>query len=99
MAAVTRLLRRPRTPTTTATARPTPSASSGSRWAPWASASGRRPSARRGRPADVRAAPALRAVLGGLLLVVLTAAPAAADPAGPSDFRSEVTDITPTAPG
>jgi hypothetical protein len=47
----------------------------------------------------VRAAPALRAVLGGLLLVMLTAAPAAADPAGPSDFRSEVTDVTPTAPG
>jgi hypothetical protein len=47
----------------------------------------------------VRAAPALRALLGGLVLVVLTAAPAAADPAGPSDFRSEVTGIQPAAKG
>jgi hypothetical protein len=47
----------------------------------------------------VRAAPILRAALGGLILVVLTAGPAAADPAGPSDFRSTVTRITPAAPG
>jgi hypothetical protein len=40
-----------------------------------------------------------RALLGGLVLAALTAAPAAADPAGPSDFRSEVTGITPSAPG
>lgn len=32
-------------------------------------------------------------------VVVVTAAPAAADPAGPSDFRSEVTGISPAADG
>jgi hypothetical protein len=40
-----------------------------------------------------------RALIGGLALVALTAAPAAADPAGPSDFRSRVTGIEPAAPG
>jgi hypothetical protein len=43
--------------------------------------------------------PLARALLGGLALVVLTAAPAAADPAGPSDFRSVVTGIVPTVKG
>jgi hypothetical protein len=43
--------------------------------------------------------PLARALLGGLALVLLTATPAAADPAGPSDFRSEVTGIEPAARG
>ena len=34
-----------------------------------------------------------------VVTVVLTAAPAAADPAGPSDFRSEVTGIVPSVDG
>lgn len=38
---------------------------------------------------------ARRAGLLGLAVVVLTASPATADPAGPSDFRSEVTGIVP----
>lgn len=41
----------------------------------------------------------VRALLGGLALVGLTAAPAAADAAGPSDFRSEVTRIAPAVDG
>lgn len=40
-----------------------------------------------------------RALLGGLALVAIAAGPAAADPAGPSDFRSRVTGIEPAAPG
>lgn len=54
----------------------------------------------------MRAAPGLhsrrllaRTLFGGLALVALTAAPAAADAAGPSDFRSEVTRITPSVDG
>jgi hypothetical protein len=53
----------------------------------------------------VRAAPSslLRrlglAALGGLALVLLAAGPASADPAGPSDFRSRVTGISPPAAG
>jgi hypothetical protein len=39
------------------------------------------------------------AVLGGLALVASTPAPASADPAGPSDFRSEVTGIEPDVTG
>jgi hypothetical protein len=35
----------------------------------------------------------------GLGLVLLAASPASADPAGPSDFRSEVTEIVPDAAG
>lgn len=41
----------------------------------------------------------LRLVAIALGLVVVTAAPAAADPAGPSDFRSEVTGLSPAADG
>lgn len=40
-----------------------------------------------------------RALVGGLALVAVTAGPAAADAAGPSDFRSEVTRITPDVAG
>jgi hypothetical protein len=40
-----------------------------------------------------------KVLLGATLLTVLGAAPASADPAGPSDFRSEVTRIVPTVPG
>lgn len=40
-----------------------------------------------------------RAVLGGLAVVVLAATPAAADPAGPTDFRAEVTGIVPAVGG
>jgi hypothetical protein len=39
------------------------------------------------------------ALAGGVGIVLLTAAPAAADPAGPSDFRSEVTGIVPALDG
>ena len=39
--------------------------------------------------------PLTRAGLLGLVAVLLSAAPASADPAGPSDFRSEVTEISP----
>lgn len=38
---------------------------------------------------------ARRAGVLGLLAVLLSASPASADPAGPSDFRSEVTEISP----
>lgn len=41
----------------------------------------------------------LRLVAIALGLVVVTAAPAAADPAGPSDFRSEVTGLSPDVEG
>lgn len=41
----------------------------------------------------------LRVVVGGLVLVGFTAAPAGADPSGPSDFRSEVTGIVPAVEG
>jgi hypothetical protein len=37
----------------------------------------------------------VRVVVGSIGLLVVIAAPAAADPAGPSDFRSEVTGIVP----
>ncbi|MDP1818375.1 MAG: hypothetical protein Q8K58_00595 [Acidimicrobiales bacterium] len=40
-----------------------------------------------------------RAVLLGAALLPLVAAPAGADPAGPTDFRSEVTEITPSVDG
>jgi hypothetical protein len=40
-----------------------------------------------------------RTVLAAAALVMLSAAPAAADPAGPSDFRSEVTGIVPAVEG
>lgn len=56
--------------------------------------------------ADVAAVAGIRplrslagALLGGLLLVGLAAAPASADPAGPSDFRSRVTGIVPEVDG
>lgn len=42
---------------------------------------------------------ALRALLLALGLVVWLASPAAADPAGPSDFRAEVTEIAPEVDG
>ena len=41
----------------------------------------------------------VRVTAVALGLVVVTAAPAAADPAGPSDFRSEVTGIVPSVDG
>lgn len=41
----------------------------------------------------------LRLLLLSVGMVVLTGSPAAADPAGPSDFRSEVTGIVPPADG
>jgi len=41
----------------------------------------------------------LHLVAVALGLVVVTASPAAADPAGPSDFRSEVTGLSPAAEG
>ena len=41
----------------------------------------------------------LRVLVVALALVGFAAAPAAADPAGPSDFRSEVTRITPDIEG
>jgi hypothetical protein len=40
-----------------------------------------------------------RAVLGAVAVLVLTAPPARADAAGPSDFRSEVTGIVPAVDG
>lgn len=40
-----------------------------------------------------------RVVLGACALVVLTAAPASADPAKPGDYRSTVTRTEPTVPG
>jgi hypothetical protein len=52
-------------------------------------------------PRPVRTAPrrswrlAVRAALIGVALTLLSATPAAADPVGPSDFRSEVTGIEP----
>lgn len=45
------------------------------------------------------ARPLARMLLLGLGLVGLAAAPAAADPAGPSDFRSDVTGIVPAVDG
>lgn len=39
------------------------------------------------------------ALIGGIALVVLLPSPAAADPAGPTDFRSEVTGIEPAVEG
>jgi hypothetical protein len=44
-------------------------------------------------------APLARLVAASLGLVLVTAAPAAADPAGPSDYRSEVTGIVPEVEG
>ncbi len=41
----------------------------------------------------------LTALLVGAVLVVLPALPAAADPPGPTDYRSEVTSVEPPAPG
>jgi hypothetical protein len=41
----------------------------------------------------------LRSLLLGLLVVVAAASPASADPAGPSDYRSEVTGILPAVDG
>lgn len=46
-----------------------------------------------------RARRVLVALVGALVLVVATASPAGADPAGPSDFRSEVTGIEPAVDG
>ena len=49
------------------------------------------------RPRPIRAT--IRAVTFGLATVALSAAPAAADPAGPGDFRSEVTGVIPDLEG
>lgn len=46
-----------------------------------------------------RPGPALAGLVGALALLVATATPAGADPAGPSDFRSEVTGIAPAVDG
>ena len=100
----------PGPPTSSSTATTSPSPAPGrSRSGPASTASPRRPGpprsrSRRERRHDRRPCAALRLVrsspsLRALVVVVATAAPAAADAAGPSDFRSEVTGIVPAVDG
>lgn len=50
-------------------------------------------------PSSPTARPVLAGLVGALVLLLAWAEPAAADPAGPTDFRSEVTGIEPAVTG